>query len=153
MRWREIPPLPRVALVVLFAGNALVGLWAQVAPKGFYDSFPGFGRMWVALDGPYNHHLVSDVGGLNLGLAFVIAFALVTASPSLVRAAGGASLIYGLPHFLYHATHLSAFGAGDAVAMLVALGVNVLAAVAALWGPLERPAAPAVTGTAAPPPR
>jgi hypothetical protein len=142
--------VPRVALLVLFLSSLVVGAWAQVAPKSFYDSFPGFGRMWVALDGPYNQHLVRDVGGLNLGLAFVIAMALVTASPLLVRAAGGASLIYGLPHLLYHATHLSPFDTGDSVAMVVSLSIAVLAAAAALEARL--PGEAVSDGTAAPPP-
>jgi hypothetical protein len=141
MRWRQVPVLPRVALVVLFVGNAVVGLWAQLAPRSFYDSFPGFGRVWVAVDGAYNQHLIRDVGGLNLGLAFVIAMALVTASPLLVRAAGGASLLYGLPHLLYHATHLSPFDIGDALAVVVALSVSVLAAVAAVTTPVPEPGA------------
>ncbi len=61
----------RIALVVVAAGTGGVGLWAQAVPRSFYDDFPGMGRMWVAVDGPYNQHLVRDVGGLNLGLAFV----------------------------------------------------------------------------------
>jgi hypothetical protein len=52
-----------------------------------------------------------------------------------VRAAGGASLIYGLPHLLYHATHLSPFDTGDAVAIVVSLSGAVLAGVAALAAP------------------
>jgi hypothetical protein len=145
-----VPLLQRIALLGLFVADAIVGLWAQLAPQSFYDSFPGFGRVWVAVDGAYNQHLIRDVGGLNLGLAFVIALALVTASPLLVRAAGGASLIYGLPHFLYHVTHLSPFDTGDAVAVVVSLGIAVLAAVAALAAPF--PVA-VTSGTAAPPPR
>ena len=145
-----MPLVPRVALVVLFLSSAVVGAWAQVAPKSFYDSFPGFGRMWVALDGPYNQHLVRDIGGLNLGLAFVVAMALVTASPLLVRAAGGAALIYGLPHLLYHATHLSPFDTGDAVAMVVSLSIAVLAAAAALEA--RFPGEGVTDGRPAPPP-
>lgn len=150
MRWREIPMTPRVALIGLFVSSALIGVWAQVAPHSFYDSFPGFGRMWVALDGPYNQHLIRDVGGLNLGLAFVIAMALVTASPLVVRAAGGASLIYGLPHLMYHATHLSRFDTGDAVAIVVSLSFAVLAAFAALEA--RFPSADVTSGRTAPPP-
>ena len=145
-----MPVVARLALVILFVSSAVVGTWAQVAPRSFYDSFPGFGRMWVALDGPYNQHLVRDVGGLNLGLAFVIAMALVTAAPLLVRAAGGASLIYGLPHLLYHATHLSPFDTGDAVAMVVSLSIAVLAAAAALEA--RFPGEGVTDGRSAPPP-
>jgi hypothetical protein len=76
--------------------------------------------------------------------------ALVTASPLLVRAAGGASLIYGLPHLLYHATHLKPFDAGDAVAIVVALSVAVLAAAAALEA--RFPGEELTSGRTAPPP-
>ena len=122
----------RVALVVLAASSAVVGVWAQAFPRSFYDDFPGLGRVWVAVDGPFNEHLVRDVGGLNLGLAFVAALALVTASPLAARAAGGAALIYGVPHLTYHALNTEGFATTDVAAMLASLGLAVLAAVAAL---------------------
>ena len=58
--------LRQVALVVIAGGTGVVGLWATASPESFYDDFPGMGRVWVAVDGPYNEHLVRDVGGLNL---------------------------------------------------------------------------------------
>lgn len=124
--------LVRVALLVLAGSSAVVGLWAQAFPRSFYDDFPGLGRVWVAVDGPFNEHLVRDVGGLNLGLAFVAAMALVTASPVAARAAGGAALIYGAPHLAYHAMNLDGFETVDVAGMLFSLGLAVLAAVAAL---------------------
>ena len=95
---------------------------------------------WVAVDGPYNEHLVRDVGGLNLALAFVAILALVTGSVAVARAAGGTALIFGVPHLLYHATHLDPFDTGDAIAMLGSLGIAALAAVVALSGSGGRPA-------------
>lgn len=145
--------LHKVALVVIAGGSFLVGLWAQVLPRSFYDDFPGFGRVWVAVDGPYNQHLVRDVGGLNLALAFVALYALVSASIAVARAAGGAALIFGLPHFLYHATHLHPFDTTDKVALLVPLAVAVLAAVLALAAPQAKPSPKTSTGSPAPPAR
>jgi hypothetical protein len=124
--------LRRVALVVIAGGSLLVGVWAQGFPRSFYDDFPGMGRVWVAVDGPFNEHLVRDVGGLNLALAFVAVMALVTGSILLARVAGGAALLFGVPHLLYHASHLDPFDTGDAVAMLGSLGIAALAAVVAL---------------------
>ena len=49
------------------SGNLGVGLQALFTPRSFYDDFP-LGRGWVAMDGPYNQHLVRDVGSLNLAL-------------------------------------------------------------------------------------
>lgn len=127
--------LRRIALVVIAAGSLLVGLWAQVFPRSFYDDFPGAGRVWVAVDGPFNEHLVRDVGGLNLAIAFVAVFALVTGSVLVARAAGGAALVFGAPHLLYHATHLDPFDTGDVVSLLVSLTIAVLAGLLALAAP------------------
>src|SRR4029078_1859716 len=81
----------RIALGYLALISLEIGVWAQFFPRSFYDHYPGLGRTWVAVDGPYNEHLVRDVGGLNLGLAAVLIVALVTLSqwtvvaPSLAR--------------------------------------------------------------------
>ncbi len=128
--------LRRIALVVILVGSLMVGLWAQAFPRSFYDDFPGAGRVWVAVDGPYNEHLVRDVGGLNLGLAFVAGFALVTGSVLVARAAGGAALLFGAPHLLYHATHLDPFDTADVVGLLVSLTVAALAGLLALAAPV-----------------
>jgi hypothetical protein len=106
--------------------------------------------VWVAVDGPYNEHLVRDVGGLNLGLAFVAGFALVTGSLLVARAAGGAALVFGAPHLLYHATHLDPFEAADVVSLLVSLTIAALAGLLALAAPTGEPA-PASEGAAAEP--
>jgi hypothetical protein len=52
-----------VAAVLALIGG-YVGLWAAAWPRRFYDSFPGLGRHWVLALGPYNEHLIRDVGGL-----------------------------------------------------------------------------------------
>ncbi len=127
--------LRRLALVVIAFGSLVVGAWAQVFPRSFYDDFPGLGRVWIAVDGPYNEHLVRDVGGLNLGLALVAVVALITANLLLTRVAGAAALLYGLPHLVYHAAHADLFDATDAVANLVGLAVAALAALLALAAP------------------
>ena len=59
--------LRRVGLGLLAVSAAIVGFWAEFAPKSFYDDFPGGGHHWVRVDGPYNQHLVRDVGQWNLG--------------------------------------------------------------------------------------
>jgi len=127
-----VTPLRKIALVVIAGGALLVGVWAQLFPRSFYDDFPGAGRVWVAVDGPYNEHLVRDVGGLQLALALVAIVALVSGSVLVARVAGGAALVYGVPHLVYHAVHLDAFDTGDKVALVGSLGLAALAAVAAV---------------------
>ena len=79
-----------------------IGAWALLAPQSFYDSFPGLGRAWVSVDGPYNEHLIRDVGALNLALAAVLAYAAVRLTKELVLVAAVASLVWGVPHAIYH---------------------------------------------------
>jgi hypothetical protein len=104
----------------------VVGLWAQFAPRSFYDDLPGLGRHWVAVDGPYNEHLVRDVGGLNLALVVVLVVALVTLQPVLVRVAAIAYLVYALPHFVYHLHHLEGYDTVDQVGNVVSLAGAVV---------------------------
>jgi hypothetical protein len=131
----------RVALAILAVVGLQVGFWAAFAPQSFYDDFPGAGRIWVAVDGPYNEHLVRDVGALNLALAVVAIVAFVTLSRAAVIAAGGAWLAYGLPHFIYHLRHLEPLADGDDIAVALSLGANVLVAAVVLWTGVKDPGA------------
>jgi hypothetical protein len=123
----------RIALGLLALIGLEVGVWAAFAPQSFYDDFPGAGRIWVAVDGPYNEHLVRDVGALNLALAVVAIVALVTLSRAAVLAAGGAWLAYGLPHLVYHLRHLEPLEGADQVAVAGTLALNLVVAALVVW--------------------
>lgn len=122
----------RVLLVVLGVVALELGVWATLAPRSFYDDFPGLGRTWVAVDGPYNEHLVRDFGGLNLALAVLTIAAALSLSLALVRTAAVAWLVWGVPHLVYHARHLDPFSTSDKVLNLGALAGAVAAAVVVL---------------------
>ena len=79
----------RAVFAYLALQSALIGVWALMAPRSFYDDFPGAGRAWVAVDGPYNEHLVRDVGALNLAILVVFALAAFRPSRDLIRLAAG----------------------------------------------------------------
>lgn len=128
----------RVALAVLAATGALVGVWAAFLPRSFYDDFPSGGRVWVAVDGPYNEHLVRDVGELNLALAFVAAVAAVTLVRAAVVAAAGAWVVYSLPHLVYHLRNLDVYDTTDKVLNVVALGGAVVLPVVVLVAEFRR---------------
>lgn len=119
-------------LIVMALAGGVVGLWAAVAPRSAYDDFPGAGRHWISLDGPFNEHLVRDVGTLNLALTAVVIAALLRPTRYLVQVAAGAVLINSLPHFLYHATHLDPYDSGDKIALVGSLLVAVIAPIALL---------------------
>jgi len=95
----------RAAWILLAVLALYQGLWAQLAPRSFYDSFPGGGMSWVSTEGPYNEHLVRDIGGLVNGLAVVALVAAWTLSRTVVVAAALAWLVYTVPHFAFHVAH------------------------------------------------
>jgi hypothetical protein len=120
----------RIALGYLSLISLEIGLWAQFAPRSFYDHYPGLGRAWVSVDGPYNEHLVRDVGGLNLGLAAVLILALVTLSRPTIIAASVASLLYGIPHLVYHVANHDGLDTGDVVVSLGGLALFAVVPIA-----------------------
>lgn len=106
-------PAARTAPVTVMAGLWIMGLFGlysgfqqQFLPRVFYDQFPGLGMAWVSPDGPFNEHLMRDLGGANLALTFLIFLAIARPTAYLVRGVAIAVLIAQVPHFVYHALHL-----------------------------------------------
>lgn len=124
--------LLRIGLIYQAGAMALVGFWAALAPRSFYTDFPGGGRRWISADGPFNEHLVRDVGELSLALLAVLVAAAITLSIPLVRAALVAVIVNGGLHVLYHARHLDMFPTTDAAAIMVSLGLAPIVAVVLL---------------------
>ncbi|MFI1995202.1 hypothetical protein [Actinoplanes sp. NPDC020271] len=119
-----------IAATVLALNAALVGVWAGAFPLSFYRDFPWPGAHWVSALGPYDEHLVRDVGGLYLALLVLSVAAL--RRPALRATAGGAWLVFSAEHFLWHAVHLDAFPPFHQVASSVALSLPLLLAVTLL---------------------
>ena len=64
------------------------------------------------MDGPYNQHLVRDVGSLNLALVVLVFAALVVGTRTMARTAMIVWLVNAVPHFVYHLRHLTMNMAG-----------------------------------------
>ena len=122
----------RVGLGYLTLVSVQIGLWAQFAPRSFYDDFPGLGRAWVSVDGPYNEHLVRDVGGLYLALTVLLVGAIVTLSRTMIVVACIAVLVSGVPHFVYHVLNRDDLSTGDLAASLTGLALFAAVPVALL---------------------
>jgi len=126
--------------------TALIGLyvggWAAVVPRSFYDSFPGLDSVWVAVDGPYNEHLVRDVGTLYVALAAASIVAAASHRADAARVVGVAWIVFSIPHLTYHLAHLDGFSVKDVVGQVVALGATVVLAV-----PLMLPSRTGTRGT------
>ncbi|MBV9413201.1 MAG: NAD(P)-dependent oxidoreductase [Acidimicrobiia bacterium] len=123
----------RILLLLLAIPALQIGIWATLAPQSFFNSFPGGGRHWVAVDGPFNEHLVRDFGAMNLALVLVLIVAVVLGSRLLVATAAGAYLLFAVPHSLYHFFNLQVLEPGDQIANVVTLSLSVLAPIAVLW--------------------
>jgi hypothetical protein len=94
----------RSALLLLALAALYQGIWAQLAPRSFYENFPG-GMSWVASEGPFNEHLVRDIGGLVNGLGVVALVAAWTLSRPVILANTLGWLVYALPHLAFHVVH------------------------------------------------
>jgi nucleoside-diphosphate-sugar epimerase len=132
-------PGVRLLLWLLALGQIGVGIQALFLPQSFYDDFP-FGRGWVAMDGPYNQHLVRDVGSLNLALVVLVFAALWVGTRTLARVAMLVWLVNAVPHFLYHLGHLSHdMAGGDKVGIVLTLGFAVAAPLVVLIWTNKKP--------------
>jgi hypothetical protein len=118
----------QVAATVLTLSAAYVGVWALLAPRSFYDDFPLPGRDWVSLAGPYDEHLVRDVGGLYLALGVLTLWATLRPRTDLLAIVGIAWEVFSVPHLLFHAGHLDGLASSDKVAETTSLGATVLLA-------------------------
>ena len=102
-------------------------------PASFYDDFPGLGRMWVAPDGPYNEHLVRDVGELNLALVVIT---VVGAGHARRRSSSGRCWRAGsctrCPHLVYHLRNMAPFATDDQVSIGASLALVPILAVVLL---------------------
>jgi hypothetical protein len=134
------PRVLRILLAVYAATLAVTGVWAAAYPRSFYDDFPGFGLIWVAIDGPYNEHLTRDVGSLNLALAVLVAAAAVVGTWRLVVIASAVSLVNAVPHLVYHLANLEGYETPDAVSIATTLIAAVVVPAAVLvWLVRSRP--------------
>ena len=120
--------LQQVSATVLTLSAAYVGVWALLAPGSFYDDFPLPGRDWVSLAGPYNEHLVRDVGGLYLALGVVTLWAALRPRTDLLAVVAVAWEVFSVPHLLFHAGHLDGLETFDKIAQTGSLGATVLLA-------------------------
>lgn len=123
------PRLRRTVLLLTAVIGTYVGAWAALAPHDFYRSFPGFGLIWVSIDGPWNEHLVRDVGALYLGLAAATAYGAVVrgvAAVAVSRGVGLAWVVFSVPHLGYHLLHLGGLAPLDVALQILSLSSTVL---------------------------
>ena len=121
-------PSRRIVLGITVIIGLYVGIWAQFFPDAFYSSFPGVGLHWIDVDGPFNEHLIRDVGSFYLGLAAASLVAMLHRSALPGRIAGVAWGLFGVLHYGYHLLHLEG-SAADIVGNVVSLGISAAAGI------------------------
>jgi hypothetical protein len=131
-------PAIRAGLWFLALTEVVVGVWALVAPAGFYAGFPAPGHSWVAQLPPYNEHLVRDVGALSLALTVALVGAALRPERRLTAVVLLAFLTATVPHAVFHSLHLHGFPTVDAVAQSVGFVLQLGVAVALLVGVSRR---------------
>src|ERR671935_1907235 len=92
----------RIALAYLAVTTGILAIWILIAPRGFYDDFPGGSAHWVSALPPYNEHLERDFGAASLGLAVLALLAAVWMEKRVIQAAAITLFVAGLPHLAYH---------------------------------------------------
>lgn len=130
------PPVrrrPNWALLLIAVFMVPVGIQAAVFPRSFFEDFP-LGRGWVAkAGGPYNEHLVRDVGVLFVALVVATAWTAWTRAGD--RAVATAWIVQGVGHLTFHAAHLDHLSGGDQAGLLASLIIVVVLAVGAIFYP------------------
>ncbi len=116
----------RAGLVSLAAPVIVIGGWALIAPRSWYDNFPIGSADWISSLGAYQEHLVRDFGSLYLALGLLLVFAGVVLDRLLVQAVLGASLVFQVPHLIFHAANTEPFSAANNAVNLVLLAVGLL---------------------------
>jgi hypothetical protein len=115
----------RIALAYLAVTTGILAIWILIAPRGFYDDFPGGSAHWVSALPPYNEHLERDYGATSLGIAVLTGLAAYWLDRRVIQAAALTWVAAGTPHLIYHLTTTEAYSTGDNVASLIALALQV----------------------------
>ena len=116
----------RVGLIALAVPNLAVGGWLLIAPRSFYDRFPGFGHRWVGPLGHYSQHAFSDFGGALIALGLLACLAAAWMERRLVQAALITVLCQSVAHFVYHLTRLGALPTADDIADQLSLAYGIV---------------------------
>jgi len=115
----------RVGVLILAVQAGTVGLWALFAPESFFRDFPGFGRVWAGTLGPYNEHLVRDVGGLYVAWTVLFLWALVTLDRVVLRAVMVSWLPFAVAHVAFHLSKAGRLSGSDQILSVMALALFV----------------------------
>lgn len=93
--------------IALALPQLVVGVWATLSPRGWFDDFPGFGPALAAAEPPFNPHLVTDAGAGFLATGGLLLIACLHGGRAEVRMGAVAYLLFSVPHLVFHVAHPS----------------------------------------------
>jgi hypothetical protein len=133
---REVKRWVRVGIAVTLAvPQLIIGVWAVIAPKNWFESFPGFDPRVVAAEPPFNEHLATDVGAGFVATGVALLAAAVWANRAAIAMALLAFVAFTVPHVVYHATHpADALTAIENAINTVTLANGLVLAAVFAWG-------------------
>jgi hypothetical protein len=126
MQVRRSSRVVRICVVVLALQAGVVGVWALFGPEQFFSDFPGFGRAWVGALGPYNEHLVRDVGGLYVGWMVLFSWVAVTLDRVVLKIVMLAWLPFAIAHLIFHLSAAGRLDGSDQVLSITGLAIAVV---------------------------
>ena len=71
-----------------------------------------------------------DVGGLNLAISAILIAAFVTLSRPMIITASIATLLYGIPHLVYHIAHTANLATSDVIVSIAGLALFAVVPIA-----------------------
>ena len=92
----------RVIAAVTAVVYLVTGIWATVAPRNWFETFPGFGEPLVAAEPPFNAHLTTDAGAGFLAVAVALLIAVALGDRLVMLVAAAALFAHAAPHFAFH---------------------------------------------------
>lgn len=127
-----------IGMLAVALPQLAIGIWAIAAPRAWFDEFPGGGREWLPVFGPYNEHLAVDAGAGLFATSVLLVLAAVSLERRVVQVALTGWLAFAIPHTAYHYVTLDRYGTADAVANGITLTLTVVIPLALLWLTLPR---------------
>jgi hypothetical protein len=133
-------------LAVLGVAHISWGVPAVLAPRFFFDNFPGFGRHWTAAYPPYNEHLMTDVGAAFTALGVLLLIACWLLDRRVTATVLTGLIVFSGLHLAFHWREHGMLRGTDLTEGLVTLALGVLIPAALLvlnWArPPRRESAP-----------